>query len=417
MKRTLVAIAVLGSLAVGFLAPGSSNAASGPPAPKKVDPKLTTVTGGNPWPLGLDGEYGYVRMTFPSPLAVEKLTSLKATCTPAAGTGADLTQFPDFILEQTFTLSQANPGVSPYTSTTPGFSNTAGNISLKLGPYVDPDNTGAAQYPSLKCGITVYNAKKPAGVVGKAQKIGTAPAADCGVGDASANPLWTGRDRGLPSAIADKTTLYMPVSIDVPALGLSFPYCTTGPDARARFNSDQQTDFTYSYKATNKKGVKTGTIKKLKLTAPLTHEIPLVVSGATVVYKYDPTVLQMTGPCVASVAKVGANTCSYNNATGTITLTSTDALTVKKDKPIVSPTVTVTFNYVNNTGAPTTTNITYDQSATTITIGPASVQVKLLSDDDQRTLLDLPACGTIVGLTESCPDPNEGYPLITLTLP
>jgi len=414
MKRTFVAIAVLGSLAVGFLAPASSNAASGPPAPKKVDPKLTTVTGGNPWPLGLDGQYGYLRMTFPSPLLTEQLNSLKVTCTPAAGTGADLAQFPDYVLEQTWPLTIA---AGKYASTAPGFTNTAGNITLQVGPYADPDNTGAAQYPSLKCGVTVYNAKKPAGVAGKAQKVGTAPAADCGDADASANPLWTGRDRGAPSAVAGKTTLYMPVSIDVPALGLSFPYCTTGPDARARFNSDQQTDFTYSYKATNKKGVKTGTIKKLKLTAPLTHEIPLIVSGATVVYKYDPAVLQLTGPCVASVAKVGTNNCSYNNATGTITLVSSDALTVKKDKPIVSPSITVTFNYVNNTGAPTTTNIVYDQSATTIAIGPASVQVKLLSDDDQRTLLGLPACGTISGVTETCPDANDGYPLITLTLP
>jgi hypothetical protein len=402
MKRTLVAMTVLGSLAVGLLAPASSSAVTGlPPAPKKVDPKLTTVTGGNPWPLGLDGEYGYVRIT----------------CTPAAGTGADLTQFPDFVHEQTWSLSQATPGVSAYTSSTPGFTNTGGNITLKVGPYVDPDNTGAAQYPSLKCGVTVYNAKKPAGVAGKAQKVGTAPAADCGDADATANPLWTGRDRGTPSAVAGKTTLFMPVSIDVAALSLSFPYCTTGTDARARFNSDQQTDFTYSYKAANKKGVKTGTIKKLKLSAPLTHEIPLVVSGATVVYKYDPAVLQMTGPCVASVAKTGTNSCSYNNTTGTITLTSTDAITVKKDKPIISPTVTLTFNYVNNTGAATTTNITYDESATTIAIGPASVQVKLLSDDQQRELLGLPACGTIVGLTETCPDPNQGYPIITLTLP
>lgn len=414
MKRTLVAIAVLGSLAVGFLAPTSTNAASGPPAPKKVDPKLTTVTGGNPWPLGLDGQYGYIRMTFPSPLLTEALYALKVTCTPVPGTGADLTQFPDYVLEQTWPLTIT---AGKYASTGAGFTNTAGNISLLVGPYVDPDNTGADQYPSLKCGVTVFNAKKPAGVAGKAQKVGTAPAADCGLGDAAANPLWTGRDRGTPSAIAGKTTLYMPVSIDVPALGLSFPYCTTGPDARARFNSDQQTDFTYSYKATNKKGVKTGTIKKLKLTAPLTHEIPLVVSGATVVYKYDPAVLQLTGPCVASVAKVGVNNCSYNNATGTITLTSSDALTVKKDKPIVSPSITVTFNYVNNTGAATTTNITYDQSATTIAIGPASVQVKLLSDDDQRTLLGLPACGTIPTVTETCPDANDGYPLITLTLP
>lgn len=414
MKRTLVAIAVLGSLAVGFLAPTSTNAASGPPAPKKVDPKLTTVTGGNPWPLGLDGAYGYLRMTFPSPLITEQLTSLKVTCTPAAGTGADLTQFPDYVLEQTWPLSIV---AGKYASSTAGFSNTAGNISLLVGPYADPDNASAAQYPSLKCGVTVYNAKKPAGVAGKAQKVGTAPAADCGDADATVNPLWTGRDRGTPVTAAGKTTLYMPVSIDVPVLGVSFPYCTTGTDSRARFNSDQQTDFTYSYKATNKKGVKTGTIKKLKLTAPLTHETPLVVSGATVVYKFDPTVLQMTGPCVASVAKTGSNSCSYNNTTGTITLTSTDAITVKKDKPIVSPTVTLTFNYVNNTGAAASTNIYYDESATTITIGPASVQVKLLSDDQQRALLGLPACGTIAGLTETCPDPNDGYPIITLALP
>mgnify|MGYP006982825111 CR=1 FL=1 len=65
------------------------SSAAGPPAPKKVDPKLTTVTGGNPWPLGLDGQYGYLRMTFPSPLITEQLTSLKVTCTPAAGTGAE----------------------------------------------------------------------------------------------------------------------------------------------------------------------------------------------------------------------------------------------------------------------------------------------------------------------------------------
>ncbi|MFM7686705.1 MAG: hypothetical protein ACKPDI_12390, partial [Actinomycetota bacterium] len=255
------------------------------------------------------------------------------------------------------------------------------------------------------------------GVAGKAQKIGTAPAADCGDADASVNPLWIGRDRQNPVTDSPtKTTLFMPVTVDVPNVA-AFPFCTTGPDARARFNSDQKTEFTYAAKATNKKNVRTGTIKKLKLTAPLTHEIPLGVAGATVVYKYDPTVLTMTGPCVASVAKNGSNTCSYNNTTGTITLTSTENFVIKKDKPIISPSITLTFDYVNNTGAPTTTNITYDSSATTITIGPASVFVKLLSDDDQRALLGLPACGTIVGVTETCPDANDGYPIIALSLP
>ncbi|MFM8531860.1 MAG: hypothetical protein ACKOD2_19715, partial [Ilumatobacteraceae bacterium] len=228
-------MAVLGSLVVGFIAPAMTNAAAGPPAPKKVDPKLTTVTGGNPWPLGLSGEYGFILLTFPSPLLTEQLSSLKATCTPKPGTGADLTQFPDLVLEQTWPLTIAG---GAYTSTAPGFSNTGGNISLKVGPYVDPDNAGAAQYPSLLCGVTVYNAKKPGGVAGKAQKIGTAPAADCGSGVAQANPLWTGRDRQNPVTNSPtKTTLFMPVTVDVPLISASFPFCSTGPDARARFNS------------------------------------------------------------------------------------------------------------------------------------------------------------------------------------
>lgn len=410
MKRTLVAIAVLGSLVAGTLMPHGAEAKLA--KPKKIDPKLTLVTGGSPWPLGLDGQYGYMRLTFPSPALTELISKFTVTCTPSPGTGADLTQYPDDVLTQEFntTISGAP---AKYTSTDPNFANAGGNISLTVGPYVDAQNTGAPQYPSLKCSVMAHNLAAPAGVAGKAQKIGTAPAADCGDPDASVNPLYSGRTRNTPTTAPGLTTLYMPVTIDATvAIGAQFPFCTTGNDSRARFNSDQLTKFSYSAKVANKKGARTGEVKKLKLTAELTHEIPFLVKGAVVKYAFDKTKLQITS-CVASAAKVAGktNTCTYNNTTGTITLTSNDQLTVKKDKPIVSPTITFTFTQIGAIGS--TTAITYVESATTLQIGPADVDVKLMDDDRQRTLLALPACNPS---TETCPDPNFDYPIVALTL-
>ena len=127
--------------------------------------------------------------------------------------------------------------------------------------------------------------------------------------------------------------------------------------------------------------VRTAKVQKLGLTSAVNSPIPLTVSGSVIKYSFDPTQLQVTGGSAGCVPKapkdpLASNTCVVNNATGEITMTSTDASVVKPGKPIVGAPLTIDFDYV--AGIPGgISNIKFVSAATAITISGNTVDVLL----------------------------------------
>ena len=102
----------------------------------------------------------------------------------------------------------------------------------------------------------------------------------------------------------------------------------------------------------------------------------------------------MKAPKVAGAV----NACVVNNTTGTITLNSSDSLTIKVGKPIVSATTDIAFSWVNT--PETTSSISLESASTGIQVGTVGVNV------------DLKPFGIVFGLPD---DLNIGAPAVTLS--
>jgi hypothetical protein len=355
MKRIIAGIVALGVLAIPAAIPTAQAKLA---KPTKIDGKLLTVTGGNPWPLGLEGEFGKLRVTFDSPATTQLLSKLTLTCTPTVA-GFDP-------ISKEFALTIAG---GKYASATPGFANNAGKISL------DTDEYPGKKYPPMKCKVDATNATATA--AGKVPKLPTSPTADCaGKPGDTINGI-----PALPPVAPDTATntQFLSVNIDAGAVGI-FPFCTTDATYDAKINSDQATRFTMKTKV--KKGKKGAadviTVSKLLLTAPVNSSVPLNVQGSKIVYKYDKANLTANS-CVPSAAKTAGkvNTCTINAAAGTLTINSNDVSVVKVGKPIVGATLTIVFTYKGPQGG--SASMTFDNAETSIGIGPNVVKVALSS--------------------------------------
>ena len=224
-------------------------------------------------------------------------------------------------------------------------------------------------------------------------------------------------------------SLFLRVRVKAGAIDVG-TFCTTDRDAYPKWLTDQQVIFTGATKVKTK--TKTATVKKFKLTAPLSSSIPLQTTGSHIVYKFDPSVLQAvttgaagTRSCEVSAAKAAgkSNTCTFDNVAGTITVDGNDVLLVKVGKPIISPTITVNFTY---TGTPGSTSLTLVESKTHIKVGALDVDVNV--DDTYDCIVDPTATSNADVLAEvssgnpenvcyagqGVTDPNHDVPIITI---
>lgn len=433
MKRMLIGSLVLAFVAAPLLVRDAS--AAGIKKPNKIDGKTLTIVGGNPWPIGYGSSlYGVVDISFDAPLpSTPVATSFTVTCTPVLkGTvGPNAPTAPNVKTFTGFSSTYAKLGGS-----TAGYDKIAGKIHLTMNPYVDPVTSLVVgpQFPSLACAVDASNAGGTAS--GKAPKLPTSPAADCG-------PL-AATNKGNGVALPDvpsikapgivplgqtgegKFALYEGVTINAGAL--TFAYCSTNDDRGPRFLTDNTTIFTSGQKVKFKaaKGataaVRHATVKKLVLDSPVNSPVPLSTSGSTVVYKFDPTLLQVVSaggvhalPAVGFVSSAGCavkdaktagkhNVCSVNNVTGTITVTSDDISVVKVGKDIVSPALTVDFDWSPAAATATSASITFDHADTSITIGNTTVAVTVQPSGVNYANAGIPL---------SPPDPNINFPIVT----
>jgi hypothetical protein len=407
MKKSRLAVLV--AVAAVFLPMAVMPAsASKPKKPAKIDVKQMVVTTSGAWPTN-DDSYG-VKVSFPylAPISAESYrwaTQFVLTCTPfykgdppPGAPTAPITKTWNLTVPSGRYVASAQTGFSSIGS---GLTHT---IELTSPPYSSISTAVAdRQYPPLKCKVDVVNATGT--TAGKAPKLPTSPSTDCG--DAGVLPF-------DPLKEPEGSTLFLHVAVDA---GLAaFPFCTTNDVYKPRFLVDQQSTFTS--KAKVKPKIDFAQVKKLKLTASVNTQIPLVVTGGQQIYKFDPAVLQVLGGnagCVPQLAKNGSNTCSVDNAAGTITVVSTQTNIVKPGKPIVSPTVTVDFTFAAAVAAngwtlenPGSTSITFGSARTTIAIGNNSVDV-LVVNGEQAVITGL---GAIRGAGT---DPNRNQPIVTFT--
>ena len=160
-----------------------------------------------------------------------------------------------------------------------------GTITLKSSKFAD------SKSPSAKCHVNVTNAT--ATVVGKTPKITTAPGADCDVltqEDAPLDPATQLTNPATDDAMPATGGFFLRVTIFVPALSQNFgTFCTTDRNAYPKWLTDQAVFFTGATKVVYKPktSTRTVTVKKLKLTAPLTSSITLNTVGSFIQYKYD----------------------------------------------------------------------------------------------------------------------------------
>lgn len=431
MKRIIIGSVVLAFIAAPLLAHDASAVAI--KKPNKVDGKTLSIVGGNPWPIGYgSGLYGVVDISFDAPLpATPFASSFTVTCTPVLkGTvGPNAPTAPNIKTFTGFSSTYAKTGLS-----TAGYDKIGTKIHLTMDAYVDPVTSLVVgpQYPSLSCAVDATNGGGTAS--GKAPKLPTSPAADCGplaavnqLNDISLPDLPSIKAPGI-DPITGKFALYEGVTINAGAL--SFAYCSTNDDRGPRFLTDNTTIFTSGTKVKFKaaKGltpaVRHATVKKLVLDSPVNSPVPLSTSGSTLVYKFDPTLLQVVSaggvhalPAVGTVSSAGCvvkdaktagkhNVCSVNNTTGTITVTSDDISVVKVGKDIVSPALTVDFDWSPAAATVTSASITFDHADTSITIGSTTVAVTVQPSGINYANAGIPL---------SPPDPNINFPIVTFS--
>ena len=461
MKRLLIGAIVLAAAVAPLMSTDASAAGAKLKKPGKVDPKLMVVSGGMPFPIGLtcgaldaectaDGGYGHMTIAFPTPVdgATGHVDFFTATCTPKYAVALKSLDFPTAPITKTFGPIPANYASNPtlgaqgYTKASDATSPTGSTITLMMPKYEDPATSGlGAQYPSLSCAITSSNSPVgkflpgtlipayPGGgggtVASKAPKLTSSPSSDCRlIGNAADNlskPEWAPEFMVAPNTLgADGLPLsagtHLHLSVLIQAAGLEFQFCSTDASYRAKFLTEQETIITAGKKVTYKpakikNGVETAPavrlafVKKLGLTSPVSSSIPLSVSGSKLIYRFDPTKLQVVGGnagCAYKAAKTAGkvNVCVINNGTGTITLNSNDVNLVKVGKPIQSATADIAFSYVNNALHPeTTSGISLEKAETSITIGAITVAVVLAPYGLQTAHLE---------------DANIGFPAVLL---
>lgn len=448
MRRTIVAVAAaLAVLTTGMLPHAS---AAGVKKPSKIDCSkdlaLTTdgtgcTIAGVLYPIGGPQGFGTLAVTFKQPALTEAITSFTLTCTPTPGASAT-PDYPVDAIVDTFAVSVSGGRYISFNSrfrpsgTGAGDSGTAGRITLWSSQF--PGDRS----PSAKCKVDATNAGGVA--AGKAPKLPTGSGSNCGVltgenAPVDPDPAVTPVNPGDGSTATPATgALFLRTTIVSGPINVG-TFCTTDRGAYPKWLTDQMVIFTGATKVKTK--TKTATLKKFKLTAPLSSSIPLNTTGAFIVYKFDQTKLQAVSTstvpgskvCEVSAAKAPGkvNTCTFDNTLGTITVSGNDTLLIKVGKPIISPTITVNFTY---TGAPDTTSITLVKSQTHIKVGATDVDVTV--DDTADCTVDPDAVAHVgapsynayikaeVGagnpenlcyLGQGVSDPNHDRPLITFT--
>ena len=428
MKRMLIGSIVLAFIAAPLLAHDTT--AAGVAKPDKIDGKTLTVVGGNPWPIGYGaGVFGVVDISFDAPTSGTVATSFTVTCTPVLKgiVGPNAPTAPN---SKTFTGFSNT--YAKLAGSTAGYDKIGTKIHLTMDPYVDPVTSLVVgpQYPSLACAVNASNVGGTAS--GKAPKLPTSPAANCG-------PLATvnqANDISLPDVpsikapgidpITGKFALYEGVTINAGAL--TFAYCSTDDNRAPRFLTDNTTIFTSATKVKFKAGsgatpaVRHAVVKKLVLDSPVNSPVPLSTSGSTLVYKFDPTLLQVVSaggvhavPAVGTTSSAGCvvkdaktagkhNVCSVNNVTGTITVTSDDLTVVKIGKDIISPALTVDFDWSPAAATATSASMWFDHANTSITIGSTTVAVTVQPSGINYLNSGIPLVPA---------DPNINYPIVT----
>jgi hypothetical protein len=428
MKRLVIGTVVLAAIAAPLMSMNASAGGLKLKKPKKIDLASVVIQGGNPYPLGLNGEFGKVQLSFPAPSSADPhVDNFTVTCTPVYKIAPTSTDFPTAPLSVTFGPISSLTYDSTPALVAQGYSKDATGIHLLMPQYSDPTTSGpGAQYPPLACKIDTSNSPAlhpgvyPGGGggtgAGKAPKSPTSPAVDCSGLD-GAIVGQPGTPSILPPVVVDAKTnlLHLGVQIDAGG-GINFAFCSTDPSYRAKYLTDQATTFTAAPKvkfkaAKLKKGVEVAPavrlafIKKLTLVSPVNSSIPLTVSGSVLNYTFDHTKIQVVGGnagCTPKAPKnpTATNTCVVNNALGTITMTSTDSSIVKPGKPIVSAPMDLALSYVTDATHPaTTSDIKFVSANTSITIGATTVAIVLK------------ATGSTFGL----PDANIDAPVVSLT--
>jgi len=386
MRRTIVAVAAaLAVLTTGVV----PSAHAGIKKPTKIDcskdlavaaPAGCTIAG-ILYPIGGPQGYGTLAVTFVQPAITEGITLFTLTCTPTPGASATV-DYPVDPIVDTFAVS---PSGGRYISLNSRFrpsgtgasdSGTAGRITLWSSQF--PGDRS----PSAKCKVDATNAGGT--TAGKSPKLPTGSGSNCGVLNGEnppvdPDPAVTPVNPGDGSTATPATgALFLRTTIVSGPINVG-TFCTTDRGAYPKWLTDQMVIFSGATKVKTK--TKTATLKKFKLTAPLSSSIPLNTTGSLIVYKFDQTKLQAvtTGApgskiCEVSAAKAPGktNSCTFDNSAGTITVSGNDTLLIKVGKPIISPTITVNFTY---TGAPDTTSITLVKSQTHIKIGVTDVDV------------------------------------------
>ena len=447
MRRLLICAIALTASAAPLITNHADAAGLSLRKPGKIDPTTMVVSGGLPFPLGLtcgladaecinDGGYGHISISFPTPVDRGNYVDyFTATCTPRYAVALLSLDYPTAPITKTFGPLTANYADTPALRTQ-GYSKNGSTITLMMPKYEDPATSGlGAQYPPLSCQITSINnpllhpGVYPGGggytVASKPPKLTSSPASDCRlIGDAANNnsvPVFAPSFMRPPNdpTFPNPSTLAgtrLHLSARIKAAGLEFQFCSTDASYRAKFVTDQQT--IVSAQTTAKRGratiangveiapaPRTAAVKKLGLTIPFVTPIPLAISGSQIIYRFDPSKLQVVGGnagCVMKPAKFAGevNACAVDNVAGTFVLNSNAVALVKVGKPITSAQSTINFTYVNNALHPETTSaITLDVARLQITIGNVTVTVEFA-----------PA-----GIHFGVADPNIGAPAITLT--
>jgi hypothetical protein len=382
-----------------------------PKKPAKINVKEMTVTTSGAWPAGNDETYGVkVSFPYPAPTTTEQYrwaTKFHLVCAPSyKGDPPPGAPLPSATLTKTWTLTAPSgrytaPSQTGFSSTGSGLSHT---IELTSPPY-SPVSTLLAdrQFPPLRCKVDVENDKGT--TAGKAPKLPTSPSTNCGdLGDIPLDPVKP----------PEGSTLFLHVTVDA---GLAaFPFCTTDSVYKPRFLVDQESAFTSKTKVKPKTDF--AQVKKLRLTASVNTQIPLLITGGEQIYKFDPAVLQVDGGnsgCTAQLPKNGETTCMVNNSTGIITVATDQVSIVKPGKPIISPFITVNFSYaaaaatnlwtLENSGS---ANITFVSTKTKITIGTTAVDVVVRNGED--SVVD-----GLGALRAGGSDPNKNQPIVTFT--
>jgi hypothetical protein len=393
MKRVWICLLALAGLAATAVLPDVASAAGGI-KPTKIPGTAVTMDGGQPYPLGLVGQYGVIQLTWPTPAALENITGYTVTCTPKyfkTNTGPL-----DPIVVTVSHINAPPAGVSS-TGGTPGgsdFQIAGATTKLKVREI---QNGADTVYPPRVCRVDATNAL--ATKVGKATKLPIGSTPNCGV---LPQP-----DQTPPDLVTDPKKPKVFAGVELPALSNALFCSTDSTTAKATWSSDQSVVFTSKSKFKRDKKFlladpdgsgplkapkcyavdpigcpSYATIKKLGLISGVNTALTLVISGTDVVWEYDATNVHVaTGTntgCVASKPDpLTSCTVTESGGIGTITLHSTVELTIKPGKLIKSPTIDITFD---TGGAPAGDYpIWFKSATTTITLGTNVVDIKLKS--------------------------------------